>query len=82
MMERTIFNEAQLDLLQMMAFVQSPEALCELRQVVKNHFTQKAKEEMQRMWQTGEMTQQKYDSFRTLHERTPYNKPTYAEHRP
>ena len=80
-MERTIFNDAQLQLLKMMAYIQSPEALCELRQVVKEHFAQKAKAEMERMWQTGEMTQQKFDGFRTLHERTPYKKPVYAEHR-
>ena len=80
-MERTVFNQAQLELLRMLAYVHSPESLNELRQVLKMHFAQKAKEEMEHMWQTGEMTQQKYDSFRTLHERTPYKKSTYAEHR-
>ena len=81
-MERTIFNDAQLQLLKMLAYVQSPDALSELRQVVKEHFAKKAKEEMERMWQTGEMTQEKYDGFRTLHERTPYQKPVYAKHCP
>ena len=80
-MERTIFNEAQLELLRMLALVQSPEALSELRKVLKNYFAQKAREEMERMWATGEMSQQKYDSFRMLHERTPYRKQDYAEHR-
>lgn len=81
-MERTIFNDAQLQLLKMLAYVQTPETLSELRHVMKEYFAQKAKEEMERMWQTGEMTQQKYDGFRTLHERTSYKKPLYAEHRP
>lgn len=66
----------------MLAFVQSPENLRELKQVVARHFAEKAKREMERMWQTGEMNQEKFDSFRTLHERTPYSKPTYATHRP
>lgn len=29
---------------------------------------------MDAMWESGEMTQEKFDSFATLHERTPYNK--------
>lgn len=37
-------------------------------------FYKKAKEEMDAMWESGEMTQEKFDSFATLHERTPYNK--------
>ena len=80
--QRTIFNEAQLDLLQMLAYVQSPENLRELKNVVAQHFAEKAKQEMERMWQTGEMTQEKFDRFRMLHERNPYSKPIYAAHRP
>ena len=79
-MDRTIFNEAQLDLLQLMAFVKSPEILHELKKVVAAHFAQMAKKEMERMWQSGEMNLQKFDSFRTLHERTPYHKSSYAKY--
>lgn len=79
-MSRTIFNEAQLELLQLMAFVKSPIVLHELKKVISNHFAEMAKEEMERMWKSGEMTQEKFESFRSLHERTPYNKPIYAKH--
>ena len=32
------------------------------------------KEEMAALWANGTMTQEKFDSFATLHERTPYRK--------
>ena len=73
-MEHTVFNEAQLDILNMMQWVKSPEALSDLKQVISDFFANKAKEEMDALWANGTMTQEKFDSFATLHERTPYRK--------
>ena len=73
-MEHTVFNEAQLDILNMMQWVKSPEALSGLKQAISDFFAKKAKEEMDALWANGTMTQEKFDSFATLHERTPYRK--------
>lgn len=72
-METTVFNTAQLELLKMMSFFNTPESLQELKQVISNYFAQKADEEMNRLWADGTLMDEKVESFRHLHERTPYN---------
>ena len=71
-MAATVFNQAQLELLDMMQWVNSPEALAELKQVISDFFAKKGQEELDAMWERGEMTEEKLKSFETLHERTPY----------
>lgn len=73
-MAATVFNDAQIDLLDMMQWVKSPETLADLKQAISDYFARKAKAEMDAMWSNGEMTQEKFDSFATLHERTPYRR--------
>lgn len=79
-MEQTVFNQAQLELLDMMSFVNSPEALNELKTVMSHYFASKAQEMMDDMWENGEMTNEKVESFRNLHERTPYTRMNHAKH--
>ena len=81
-MERTVFNDYQLYMLNMMSHIHSPENMAELKKVIATYFAQKAEEEMKRMWESGEMNDEKFESFRTLHKRTPYSKARHAEHRP
>jgi len=71
-MQRTVFNQAQLDILNLMTWVKSPEVLEDLKQTVSDFFAKKANEEMDRLWKSGEMNEEKSNSFRSLHERTPY----------
>lgn len=71
-MEATVFNNAQLELLNMMATVKSPDTLSELKQAISNFFAQKVEDEVNRLWQTGELNDAKVESFKHLHERTPY----------
>ena len=73
-MAATALNDAQIDIINMMQWVKSPEALADLKQIISDFFAQKAKEEMDAMWARGEMTQEKFDKFETLHERTPYHR--------
>ena len=72
-METTVFNTAQLELLKMMSFFNTPESLQELKHVISTYFAQKADEEITRLWADGTLTDEKVESFRHLHERTPYN---------
>lgn len=73
-MSATVLNDAQRDLLNMLHWVNSPEVLADLKQVISDYFAQKGKEEIDAMWARGELTQEKVDGFMNMHERTPYNK--------
>ena len=71
-MESTVFNPAQLQLLEMLSFIKSNESLAELKQAISNHFADLAQREIDRLWENGELNESKVESFRNLHERTPY----------
>ena len=73
-MAATVFNDAQVAILNMMQWVKSTERLADLKQAFSDFFAKKVKEEMDAMWASGEMTQEKVDSFADLHERTPYRR--------
>ena len=73
-MAATVFNQAQLELLDMMQWVKSPEVLAELKQGISDFFAKKGQEELDAMWERGEMTEEKLKNFETLHERTPYRR--------
>lgn len=71
-MQSTVFNNAQMELLDMMSFVDTPEMLAQLKQAISDFFARRAEEEIDRLWETGALNEQKVESFRNLHERTPY----------
>ncbi len=71
-MEPTVLNDAQLELLKMMSFFSTPEALGDLKQAISNYFARKAEDEIDRLWENGTLTDEKVNGFRNLHERTPY----------
>ena len=68
-MAATVFNQAQLELLDMMQWVKSPETLADLKQAISDFFAKKAKEEIDAMWANGKMNETKFESFENLHER-------------
>lgn len=74
MPNRQFFNEAQFDLLRMMSYVKTPAALEDLRQVISDYFAKKVEEEVDKLWADGTLDAEKVESFRYLHERTPYRK--------
>ena len=73
-MAATVFNQAQLDIIEMMQWIKNPETLADLKKVIADFFAKRAKKEMDAMWANGEMTPEKLESFKTLHERTSYCK--------
>ena len=79
-MQTTVFNQAQLELLRMMSFVKTKESMDDLKTIIAQYFAQKAKQEMVKMWESGEMNDEKFNHFKSLHERTPYRKSKHAEH--
>lgn len=61
-----------------MSFVKSEDTLQELKQQISEKFAQKVQAEIDRLWEVGELNEEKVESFRNLHERTPYNEWTDA----
>lgn len=68
-------NPAQLQILDMMSFIKTPQALRDLNNAISDYFVRIADEEMDKMWSDGTLDNERIESFRHLHERTPYNKP-------
>ncbi|MQN16755.1 dephospho-CoA kinase [Segatella copri] len=75
MAQEATLNQAQLQILDMMSFIKTPEALSDLNRVISDYFVQKADAELDQMWADGTLSEDRIESFRHLHERTPYNKP-------
>ena len=75
MAQAATLNQAQLQILDMMSFIKTPEALTDLNRVISDYFVQKADAEMNKMWADGTLSAERIEGFRHLHERTPYNKP-------
>lgn len=73
-MRATVFNPAQMQLLDMMSFVNSDKALEGLKQAISDYFAAQAQAEVDRLWETGELDENKVEGFRDLHERTPYRR--------
>lgn len=71
-MQTSVFSPAQLEIIDMMSFVKTQDSLLQLKQAISDFFVQKAQTEIDRLWQTGELNEEKVETFRSLHERTPY----------
>ena len=71
--EVSILSPAQLSILDMMSFVKTPTAIDELKSVLSDYFANRLSEEIDKMWENGDLSEAKIESFRHLHERTHYN---------
>ena len=75
MAQTATLNQAQLQLLDMMSFIKTPEALSDLNRVISDYFVKKADAALNKMWEEGTLNEERIEGFRHLHERTAYNKP-------
>ena len=71
-MSRTIFNEAQLELLSVMASVKDDAELMALKHAISEFFARRADEEMEKLWQSGEWNEQTLQDLKDAHYHTPY----------
>lgn len=69
---RTIFNSAQIELLDAMASVKSEAELIALKHAISEFFARRTDEEMERLWQSGEWNEQTIEDLKNTHYRTPY----------
>lgn len=70
--KRTVLNEAQLGILRLLGRMKTIEEVNELRQVISNYYAQKATAEMDRLWESGEWSEEKNNAVLKEHLRTPY----------
>ena len=78
MLQTSTMNQAQMQLLDMLSFIKTPKALQDLNKVISDYFVMMADAEMDGMWDDGSLSEERIESFRHLHERTPYNKSTLS----
>lgn len=72
-MERTVFNAAQLQILDLMSYVESDETLDEIKDMLSNYFAQKAEKEIDKLWDSGKINSTIIEEWKNEHMRTPYN---------
>lgn len=72
-MERTVFNVAQLQILDLMSYVESEDTLNEIKDMLSNYFAQKAEKAIDSLWDSGQINDTVIDQWKQEHLRTPYN---------
>ena len=68
----TSLNPAQIEVLNMMSFVNTKSSWQHLKEALSDYFAKQLDDEIDQLWEKGDLTDEKVESFRTLHERTPY----------
>lgn len=71
-MERTVFNPAQLQILDLMAYVESEDTLNEIKDMLSNYFAQKAEKEIDKLWDSGQIDNTVVEGWKHEHMRTSY----------
>ena len=73
-MERTVFNNALLEILDLMSYVESESTLNEIRDMLSRYFAEKAQKEIDKLWEAGTINDTVVEGCKTEHMRTPYNR--------
>ena len=71
---RTVFNEAQIELLNVMATIQNDDELMALKHAISEFFARRADEELERLGQSVEWSEQTLHDLQNTHYRTPYKR--------
>lgn len=71
-MEPVTFSPAQMHLVMLMSHIKSSSALDQLKDQLANFFAQQIDQDMDQLWESGEWNEQKLESLRDAHFRTPY----------
>jgi hypothetical protein len=72
MENQTIFNSAQLKILQMMSYIKTDEELEELQNVLSDYYAKKVDKEMDSLWENGIINEKTIEQWGKEHMRTPY----------
>lgn len=72
MQPRLTMNPAQIEVLNMMSFVNTQSSWQRMKEALSDYFAKQLDEEVSRLWENGTLNEEKVQSFSELHERTPY----------
>ena len=73
-MERTILNQAQIEMLGALSAIKSDADLYALKLTISEFFANRADREMEKLWNDGTWNEQTLKDLRTAHYRTPYTR--------
>lgn len=71
-MDRTVFNKAQLHLLQMMSFVKTNEELDDVKEALASYYASRVDEGMDALIASGNISRETIEGWGEEHMRTPY----------
>ena len=71
-MEAETFSPAQMHLVTLMSHIKSTLALDQLKDQLADFYARQVDEEMEQLWESGAWNEQKLESLRDAHFRTPY----------
>lgn len=71
-MERTVFNAAQREILDILSCIRTDEELRELKTLLLKFLNDKLQKELDALWDEGIINENKLEEWRTIHFRTPY----------
>ena len=71
-MEAVTFSPAQMHLVTLMSHIKSTLALDQLNDQLADFYARQVDEEMEQLWESGAWNEQKLESLRDAHFRTPY----------
>ena len=73
-MERTVFNNAQLEILDLMSYVESEDTLNEIRDMLSRYFAEKVQKGIDELWEAGTIDDAVVEGWKNEHMRTPYTR--------
>lgn len=71
-MERSVFNQAQIEMLGALSVIQDEKELMALKHTISEFFARRADEEMEKLWAEGKWNEQTLEDLKSAHYRTPY----------
>ena len=71
-METIMFSPAQMHLVTLMSHIKSTAALDQLKDQLAEFYARQIDEDMEKLWESGEWNEQKLESLKEAHFRTPY----------
>ena len=69
---RTIFNAAQLYMLEVMAHVQNETELNDIKNLLAKYYANKALDAIDKLWDEGKINEETLQTWKHEHMRTPY----------
>lgn len=73
-MERTVFNPVQQHLLKLFAYDSSEETLRDIQDLIAKYLSEKIDRQMDELWESGVLNQEKLDELRGMHIRDILNR--------